>query len=285
MAQRDSKIQAFPLNADDVLGALSRYIRQLTEKYARQNNPEPLQFSITASCEETYNRLRIQNDWTVAVGTRVGPAYNTPERILRGMFVDAAWELSRRGVIYPAMLFPPKEVVRFEGTEFRLSSWGMEWVRLTVGSDVPLPHEFGRFSEHLRKYDSKLGPVYHNRSQEALTCYRAGAHLAACTMAGAAAEAILLKLASSYLNDAGQVGSTYRRRDGRTLLLRQLTSKRPKPVQVAIESFSEVIAYWRDDAAHASDAPIDEPEAFTTLLILLRFAIFADNRWSELTAN
>ncbi len=45
-----------------------------------------------------------------------------------------------------------------------------------------------------------------------------------------------------------------------------------------------LLKYWRDEAAHGKASNIKEEEAFTSLGLLLRFAMFMDNNWNELTA-
>jgi len=44
-----------------------------------------------------------------------------------------------------------------------------------------------------------------------------------------------------------------------------------------------LLKYWRDESAHGIESKIQEEEAFTSLLLLLRFAQFADSRWQDLT--
>jgi hypothetical protein len=44
-----------------------------------------------------------------------------------------------------------------------------------------------------------------------------------------------------------------------------------------------LLNYWRDSAAHGRNSHIGENEAYTALLLLLRFAMFASDRWAELT--
>jgi hypothetical protein len=42
---------------------------------------------------------------------------------------------------------------------------------------------------------------------------------------------------------------------------------------------------WRDNAVHGTAFDFDEAEAFTALILLLRFARFADSRWDALTTR
>jgi hypothetical protein len=46
-----------------------------------------------------------------------------------------------------------------------------------------------------------------------------------------------------------------------------------------------LLNYWRDEAAHGVGTESFEDEAnVSLLLLLLRYAVFADTRWEELTA-
>jgi hypothetical protein len=45
-----------------------------------------------------------------------------------------------------------------------------------------------------------------------------------------------------------------------------------------------LLSYWRDEAVHGTASQISETEAFTSLILLLRFAQYATDHWSELTA-
>jgi hypothetical protein len=44
-----------------------------------------------------------------------------------------------------------------------------------------------------------------------------------------------------------------------------------------------LLKYWRDAASHGRISGLKDNDAFTALALLLRFAIFADQNWSELT--
>jgi len=44
-----------------------------------------------------------------------------------------------------------------------------------------------------------------------------------------------------------------------------------------------LIKYWRDAAAHGAPTNISDNEAYTALAALLRFALFANDNWEELT--
>lgn len=45
-----------------------------------------------------------------------------------------------------------------------------------------------------------------------------------------------------------------------------------------------LLKYWRDSSAHGKAVRIQEPEAYQSLALLLRFALFARDRWDTLTS-
>lgn len=102
-------------------------------------------------------------------------------------------------------------------------------------------------------------------------------------MCGAAAESIVLALAVTRTGDEPRVLREYRSNSGRGRVERLVTGQQPEAVQKALAGYTELLKYWRDGAAHGAAAEIDEEEAFTALLLLMRFARFAEDRWNSLT--
>jgi hypothetical protein len=62
-----------------------------------------------------------------------------------------------------------------------------------------------------------------------------------------------------------------------------LVGQRTGQVKQDFTTFMSLLKYWRDESAHGASISIQEEEAFTSLLLLLRLAQFADSRWQELT--
>jgi len=102
-------------------------------------------------------------------------------------------------------------------------------------------------------------------------------------MCGAAAESMLLTLAIARVGDQQRVVEEYGRARGRSWLERQLLQGANAHVQRELPNYLELLKYWRDLAAHGAASAISEAEAFTSLVLLLRFAVFADERWDEIT--
>jgi hypothetical protein len=102
-------------------------------------------------------------------------------------------------------------------------------------------------------------------------------------MCGAAAEAILLTLAIARSQDREATLREYRRTNGRTRIENHLTAGQNAFIQSQLTTFTALLKYWRDDASHGDESRLTEPEAFTSMFLLLRFATFAKERWLELT--
>ena len=168
------------------------------------------------------------------------------------------------------------------GAGFMLTPYGREWLG-KVNEYECIPTEYGRFGELLARYYSRFGKGYLSRSQEALRCHRAHAYLACCIMCGAAAESILLAVAIEKRGDEREVLDLYKRATGRKKVEDLVMAQQNAQVQRELPTFMGLLKYWRDDAAHGAETNFSETEAFTSMLLLLRFAQFADERWDDLT--
>lgn len=61
-----------------------------------------------------------------------------------------------------------------------------------------------------------------------------------------------------------------------------LIGQKPRQMQNGFGDFINLLNYWRDTSAHGQKAEIDEVEAFTSTLTLLRLAQYATGNWAEL---
>lgn len=201
-----------------------------------------------------------------------------------GPFYAAAAILCQRGILYPSWqsLRDPASRNPVIGAGFMVSDYGRRWLS-GLGNHATPPTENVAFIRLLDSHASRLGDGYRVRSREALACYQATTYLACCAMCGSAAESILLKLAITKTGDEAQVMKEYRAARGRQNLENILRSQQNKHIQDELAQFLSLLKYWRDEAAHGTVSPIGEEEAFLALLLLLRLARFADERWNELT--
>ena len=64
-----------------------------------------------------------------------------------------------------------------------------------------------------------------------------------------------------------------------------IIAKKNKPIQDEFRGYLGLLKYWRDIAAHGKMSGIKDPEAYTSLALLLRFAQFANDRWDDLITD
>jgi hypothetical protein len=224
-------------------------------------------------------------DYDRARSPNAGPGSKTlVKEIGTRAFYDVAWQLVARGILRPVGTGASNGRLGRSLNEdaFLLTAYGLEWVE-AAPENVVLPTEFAHFGELLARYGDRFGGAYRLRSLEALRSYRAQCYLACCTMCGAAAEAILLTLAMARADDAALVRQEYLSARGREKVLNRLKAQQNGEITRTLDLFAELLKYWRDTASHGAETGISEAEAFTSLLLLLRLAQFAGDRWTELT--
>jgi hypothetical protein len=135
-------------------------------------------------------------------------------------FYDAAWELSRRGVLRPAAAVPDGQEAHthlgqrfpaspFFGDGYSLTAWGRKWVKVAAAERSIMPSSSARITEVLHQLTRLFGQGYAQRAAEAVASWHTGNYLAACTMAGAAAESILLAAAIAKANDEAKILKAY----------------------------------------------------------------------------
>lgn len=199
-------------------------------------------------------------------------------------FYDAAWQLCRRSILRPGISFSRQiqtggEIV---GARFAVTPYGKIWLNQTNSYDT-IPFEHDRFTQLLLGHVPRFGQGYRSRAQEAMSCYRAHSYFACCVMCGAAAESILLALAIAKKGNEEEVLREYRASNGRSKVEKMLIGQQSQQIQQDFATYTSLLKYWRDEAAHGTLSDIDDEEAFTSLILLLSFARFADSRWNTLT--
>lgn len=206
-------------------------------------------------------------------------------RPISGTFYAGAWELCRRGILRPGV-----REVGLQATDdgrggngYSLTPFGEEWVREAEEADL-VPIEPSRFAQMLAEKGQRFGAGFIERSQEAVRGYNARAFLACCVMCGAGAESIVLALTIKKKGDEKAILNMYATSSGRGRVEKFLLGSQPVPVQEEFHRYTTLLKYWRDSGAHGRAVLITEPEAYSSLALLLRFSIFADERWDELTA-
>jgi hypothetical protein len=198
------------------------------------------------------------------------------------VFYDAAWELARIGVLRPGRVAPRnQEMANDFGDHWSISRFGFGW--LAQASKRPFL-DMSRMSEVLAGFVPHFGLGFGQRAVEAVRTYRTANYLAACSMAGAAAESILLAAAIAKSKNEGKILKMYESAGGRARVTTFLTGQATSSVKRQFESTLHILHYWRDDASHGQQTTITEVEAHSAISELLRLAQFTSDQWTELTA-
>lgn len=211
--------------------------------------------------------------------SRDGTGYRFRDRgsELSPFFLTAAWELARRGVLRPGLgrLTDSGTGNNVFGAGYSVTAYGEVWLRRAdyeqLASVIP-----GRFVELLATHQKPFGQAYLVRGTEAVHCYNAHAFLACCVMCGAGAESVMLALALERMPEA-DVWKTYESAGGRGKLVTRLVGQSPDHVKREFQGFTALLQYWRDESAHGRLSAISEVEAFTSLMLLLRFSRYVDD--------
>jgi hypothetical protein len=197
----------------------------------------------------------------------------------------AAWDLCRRGILRPGVRTFNAQATAdgASGNGYSITPFGEQWLTESDRDDF-VPTEPERFAQMLAPYRERYGLAFQERTQEAIRCYGAHAYLACCTMCGAAAEAILLATAIAKADEV-TVLSQYNAFGGRRRVENLILGQARQELREEYVGYMTLLKYWRDQAAHGKVSGIKDNEAYTSLALLLRFAIFVNENWVELTAK
>jgi hypothetical protein len=102
-------------------------------------------------------------------------------------------------------------------------------------------------------------------------------------MCGAAAESIMLAVAIAKTENEGAILKIYLASHGRKRTIDSIIHGARAGISDAFKAATDLLSYWRDEAAHGPASEISEIEAHTVLGRLVRFAHFASDNWTELT--
>jgi hypothetical protein len=210
-------------------------------------------------------------------------------------FYDAAWELCRRGVLRPAAAMPDGQssashigprvnAAPFFGDGYSLTAWGREWVQKAASEHGVMPTDPSRISEVLSQFQSLFGDGYAQRAAEAVSDWRTMNYLSACTMAGAAAESILIAVVIAKTRDEKKVLSEYQSSRGRNRVIKRVIAGSTSVVGERFNNALGILSFWRDEAGHGIASNIGEIEAHEAISRLLRLARFTSDNWAALTA-
>jgi hypothetical protein len=200
------------------------------------------------------------------------------------LFANAAWELCRRGVLRPGVKRYNEQSTDqgSAGSGFSVTVFGRNWLSEET-RDSFIPTEPERFAQLLKPFGSRFGEGFHERAQQAVRCYGAHAYLACCAMCGAAAESILLATAIAKERNEDSVMKIYAAANGRIKLENIIIGKATDHIKREFKGLTELLKYWRDEASHGKASNISDNEAYTSIAMLLRYAMFINNTWDSLT--
>ncbi len=100
-------------------------------------------------------------------------------------------------------------------------------------------------------------------------------------MCGAAAESILLAAAIAKEN-AADVFEIYNGSGGRRRIEKLILGQARQEMREECMGYLTLLKYWRDQAAHGKMSGVTDNEAYTSLALLLRLAIFVEDNWEPL---
>jgi hypothetical protein len=198
-------------------------------------------------------------------------------------FYDAVWQLCRIGVLRPGETAPMGSSTHgrgFTGDGFSLTELGRDWVQ--TAAQHP-PSDPSRFSDVVQPFISRFGEGFAQRAVEASRCYQTTNYLACCVMAGAAAESILLAVATAKVGDEGTALKEYRRAEGRKKIIDRITGGLQQGLRERFVTAGSILNFWRDEAAHGTRTTITAVQAQFSLAQLLQFAQLTTDNWDTLT--
>jgi hypothetical protein len=214
-------------------------------------------------------------------------AHVSPERQRHlSLFLTAASELCRRGVLRPGVAtFVHYATASWSGgTGFSVTPYGEEWLHAADEIDL-VPIQPGRFARMLAQAGSRFGQGFVERGEQAVASYNGRAFLACCAMCGAASESIILALAIAKKGSEEPILKMYAGATGRGRVEGYLLGSQTTLVREEFGRYTGLLKHWRDDSAHGRAVRISEPEAYSALALLLRFALWAEGRWTELVSQ
>ena len=195
-------------------------------------------------------------------------------------FYDVAWDLCRVGVLRPGEFVPGYHPSAAVGQLYTITAFGRLWLQEAKERPYVDP---SRLSQVLCSFSGRFGDGYEQRATESVKSYRTNNWLAACVMAGAAAESVLLALAIAKTDDEDKVMAIYNGRSGRAVTTKLVLDGTGAVIRGQLENALKILHYWRDDAAHGVATDISEIQAHASLMQLLGLAQFADKYWDTLT--
>lgn len=195
-------------------------------------------------------------------------------------FMEAAWELCKRGIVRPGTKHRMAQAVDHGG--YCLTIVGRQRLADLQKGDIIILQP-GSLAKALAAYKDRFGPSFGQRSQEAIKCRSAEAWLASCAMAGAAAESVMLAVATAKTGDEDEVYRKYNSAGGRQKIISLIVGQLPQWQKEVFSNFAGVISLWRDEAAHGAPTVLTTANADESLRQLLHMCQWVSKYWEALT--
>jgi hypothetical protein len=197
-------------------------------------------------------------------------------------FMEAAWELCRRGILRPGPRKLDGQVVPEAGGGYSLTLEGRRRLPNLDETETLLVQP-GALASTFETYGRQFGGGFAQRAQEAIKCRNAEAWLACCAMVGAAAESILLALAIAKIGNESQVVRNYNATGGRRKVVNMVVGQSDELTRNRLVTFSNIVTNWRDEAAHGRESSLTTANADEALRQLLHMCQWVSREWSSLT--
>jgi hypothetical protein len=255
---------------DQAIAFLRQVLRQ-NLRVGLRGNDCGYDFQVSSMLDKWAASHQLSDENWTNVSRRVSP-----------VFFDAAWELTRRGILRPSVREFGIGEGKSDGGGYSLTSQGEAWLASTEESNLEIL-EPGALAAAFGLFRAKFGDGYHQRTQEAIKCRNSKAWLATCTMVGAAVESILFAAAIAKTGDEKRILRAYITSRGPKKIPDIVVGRAPDYIARPFRAGMNLLAYWRDIGAHGRMIPISALEADQALHQLWTLSQFSFDNWDELT--
>lgn len=198
-----------------------------------------------------------------------------------GFMEEAGWLLCLRGVLRPGVRIRHGQATGESG--YSLTAAGTAKLQQLDDANVIL-YQSSALLNTFEGYKDRFGDGFVQRAAEAVRCRDAGVWLASCVMSGAAAEAVMLAVATAKDGDEDKVLRLYRGASGRRDIQNLITGQARQHLKDQMTAFSGIIAIWRDEAGHGASTSINTANADEALRQLLHMCQWAIKEWDALVS-
>lgn len=260
------------IEREDVIAYVVKLVKEGPERASGQNSYD----IYTSNIHGSFYRDVLNLDYQRSNDELDPKAKGVPDLI-----ADALWEMVRRGWLRPS----PKHVehlgnVRHIDGGFSLTATGREVVEKGLSSIPAVPHLFARLIE---PYRARFGDGFYQRALECVRCIDQGLYLAACVMAGAAHEAVLLAVGIEAFGEENALKIVDGNK-GRVELLNKVCAQTKRTgLQDNLRSYSATMNGWRDEPAHGKAIHVHEEDAVAAQHALVGLVRLVSAEWDELT--